>query len=100
MAFTISKEAFEEGVEKIKIIPYYDYGICIRIHEDKTYELWNFHNIPTSCVTKAVEDFLKDNPTINELKVYGKTFDIPKENIRKTLFEFLIALEESKLEET
>ena len=48
MSFTIKREDFTEGVKSIKILPYYNYGICIRVHESGIYELWNYETIPFS----------------------------------------------------
>ena len=99
MAFTIRKEAFEEGVKSIKICPYYNYGVCIRIYEDDSYELWNIDTIPISAVVKAVDKVLIEEK-IQQLVVKGKIFKVPQENkVRELLFDFLTALEKEQIKE-
>ena len=97
MAFTIRKNDFTDDVKEIKIIPYYDSGICIRIHNDNTYELWNYETIRISTVAKAVDDFLQKNPTIDKIYVKDKIFIVGKKEIRKRLFDFLTEIEKNEL---
>lgn len=99
MSFRIRREAFEEGIKAIRIIPYYGYGICIRIHDSKKYELWNYNTIPLSTVSKAVEYFLtEERSDIKEIYVDDKIFNVPEENIREHLLDFLTEIEKSKLD--
>lgn len=99
MAFTLRLEKIPKTVKKIKIVPYYCYAICICIHYDETYELWNYKNIPKAQIAKVTAEYLKDNPDINCLKIQDESFVVPKEKerIKDELFNFLTSLEKNEL---
>ena len=94
MAFTLRLEEIPKTVKEIKVVPYYGYAICICLHYDETYELWNYKNIPKSQVAKATAEYLKDN-----LKIQNESFAVPKEkdSIKEKLFDFLTGLEKEEL---
>lgn len=97
--FTIKREAFKEGVDTIKILPYYSYGICIRVYSNGNYELWNYERIPLSVVSKVIDNFLSENPAIRVIYVGEKEFFVPEpESRRSILFDFLSDIEKSNLE--
>lgn len=99
MAFTLRLEKIPKTVKEIKIVPYYCYAICICIHYDETYELWNYKNIPKAQIAKVTAEYLKDNPDINCLKIQDESFVVPKEKerIKDELFNFLTSLEKNEL---
>ena len=99
MAFTLRLEEIPKTVKEIKVVPYYGYAICICLHYDETYELWNYKNIPKSQVAKATAEYLKDNPKIDCLKIQDESFAVPKEkdSIKEKLFDFLTCLEKEEL---
>lgn len=93
----VLEEALSDGIDSIRIIPYYSSGICIKIYKDK-YELWNYETIPLSTVTKVVENFIQtEAPTLKKLYVKDNVFDVPDKNIRQCLFDFLTEIEKTKL---
>lgn len=95
----VLEEALKDGIESIRIIPYYNSGVCLKIYKDR-YELWNYETIPTSTVAKVIEMFIQNEvPTLKELYIKDLIFKVPKDNVRENLFNFLTEIEKSKLNE-